>query len=758
MSTEIPITRSTRQVTRDATAGQTVFTYDAGPVWDLADLVVQTKATGASRFTTITTGFTLALLSGGVGGATATFAVAPRPTAGDPAIQVRLTSRRIHERQTDVSRAGRIHTPSVEREHDKLTTTLQELRRDIDQNQQELRDELAATVVGAIPDNSLPLPKLVNQTAGTILLRPAAGTAGPPVAGSMLQASDILGLVPAATGLAASLNAAIAAANARGQGLVIPAGAYTVTASVQLTTPCWVLPGATITLNTGVVLTFASSFTAAGHGIFTGPGTCRWLRGQTTILPEWFGAVADGFLPDGSVNPSPTNNATAINKAITAAAASGNLGAPVMLGLGTYCVASTITMQTGVTLRGLAPGGDWSGIAELGAHVPSRLAWTGAQTGNPFIIAIDNDIIEWTLQDFVVDGRPVGDLKFDTWGNAGPVGILIRSGKGGRIWDVTVMRVSYGFLQQGNTINKLCTHLHIKNLRIFLCYDGFVFTGLDITPPDGASGMTNSTIENLKVWGYEHYGIDARLWVDNNYFTHGTLVAAVNAAAAGAIGIVINAAAPTQPKGVGNDSFENFRILQVPSSSAPFHGPAMLVNNSDAPGGEPATIIFSGTIKGDPPQVTNGGRLTVKMRGQPNTLVVPFDLVAGGVTLTGNPTASYVSSPSATTLFSAQDFNTNFGGLNYSRFVVKKLEWVIKWDPGTTTGGVILRDVTGAANVSTQAPGAAGIRTDTVDLTSYMNTNWITGTKELLLQTRGDGTTPPTIYRSYLKATVDIGG
>lgn len=176
MSTAIPITRSSRMVTLTATAGQLVFTFNAGPVWDTADLVVQSRLPGAARFSTLISGFTLALVSGGIGGATATFAVAPRPTAGDPAIEIRIASRRTHERVTDVSRAGRIHTPSIEREHDELTTTLQELRRDIDQNDTDLQADLAGVILGQIPDNSLSLAKLMNTTSGVVLGRTTAGT------------------------------------------------------------------------------------------------------------------------------------------------------------------------------------------------------------------------------------------------------------------------------------------------------------------------------------------------------------------------------------------------------------------------------------------------------------------------------------------------------------------------------------------------------------------------------------------------------
>lgn len=179
MSTAIPIARSSRQVTRTATAGQTVFTFDAGPVWDVLDLVVQRKIAPATRFTTITSGFTLALLSGGVSGASCTFAAAPRPTSGDPSVEIRITSRRVHERQTDVSRSGRLHTPSMETEFDKGTTTLQELRRDIDQNDADLRADLAGAVLGTIPDGTLTNPKFAAMPAGTVKAN-LDGAAGPP--------------------------------------------------------------------------------------------------------------------------------------------------------------------------------------------------------------------------------------------------------------------------------------------------------------------------------------------------------------------------------------------------------------------------------------------------------------------------------------------------------------------------------------------------------------------------------------------------
>lgn len=194
MSTTIPITRSTRQVMLEASAAQTVFTFNAGPVWDTADLVVQRKISPATRFTTITTGFTLAQTGSPAGatGATCTFSVAPRPTSGDAAVQIRITSRRVHERETDVSRSERIHGPSIEREHDKLTTTLQELRRDVDQQAEELLAELDAAVLGQIPDATLVNAKMANMAEATLKGRASGAGTGAPADLSASQARTII--------------------------------------------------------------------------------------------------------------------------------------------------------------------------------------------------------------------------------------------------------------------------------------------------------------------------------------------------------------------------------------------------------------------------------------------------------------------------------------------------------------------------------------------------------------------------------------
>lgn len=130
MSSANPITRSTRRRDLDATAGQTVFTLDV-PVYDLVDVDVFTKRATDLFWIPVTTGVTLTFVN--VNQVQATFAVAPRPTAGDPVTSVRLQSSRVQERITNATRGGAVASALLEADLDRIATVLQELRRDIDE-------------------------------------------------------------------------------------------------------------------------------------------------------------------------------------------------------------------------------------------------------------------------------------------------------------------------------------------------------------------------------------------------------------------------------------------------------------------------------------------------------------------------------------------------------------------------------------------------------------------------------------------------
>jgi hypothetical protein len=131
MSVTVPITRSSRRTQLAAADGQTVFTFTSGPVWDTADLMVYRRIAPATNFTRITTGFALAKIGDGTAGATCTFAVAPKPTGGDPAVDIRIDSRRTQESAVSAARSGKISAAAIDALLDRIATTQQELRRDV---------------------------------------------------------------------------------------------------------------------------------------------------------------------------------------------------------------------------------------------------------------------------------------------------------------------------------------------------------------------------------------------------------------------------------------------------------------------------------------------------------------------------------------------------------------------------------------------------------------------------------------------------
>lgn len=125
MSVTFSLPRSTRQTDFVATANQTVFGPTSGYlIFDVTDVLVQTKLNASSPWITATPTVTL---SATPGFATATFATGL--TAGT---LVRIQVRRVHPRTTDVTRAGALVSALIERELDLQASVLQELRRDID--------------------------------------------------------------------------------------------------------------------------------------------------------------------------------------------------------------------------------------------------------------------------------------------------------------------------------------------------------------------------------------------------------------------------------------------------------------------------------------------------------------------------------------------------------------------------------------------------------------------------------------------------
>lgn len=124
MSVAYQLPRSTRRSDYDAVEGQTIFGPTPWLGFDPEDVRVRAKVAGG-RWATLTSGYTTFVL--GPDYVVVTLAIGR--VAGD---KIRVEGARVHARVTDVTRAGAVNTAALERELDKMSTVLQEIRRDID--------------------------------------------------------------------------------------------------------------------------------------------------------------------------------------------------------------------------------------------------------------------------------------------------------------------------------------------------------------------------------------------------------------------------------------------------------------------------------------------------------------------------------------------------------------------------------------------------------------------------------------------------
>ncbi len=124
-----PIIRSNRTIDYAAGDAQVLF-YWLAPLFDAQDLDVSVSIAGGPFVKkTLGVDYTISIAANS-DSASVTFAAAPKPGSGSAAATVRFVGRRLHERQADVTRSGTLISSQVEKELDKQTVVLQELRRD----------------------------------------------------------------------------------------------------------------------------------------------------------------------------------------------------------------------------------------------------------------------------------------------------------------------------------------------------------------------------------------------------------------------------------------------------------------------------------------------------------------------------------------------------------------------------------------------------------------------------------------------------
>ena len=83
---------------------------------------------------------------------------------------------------------------------------------------------------------------------------------------------------------------------------------------------------------------------------------------------------------------------------------------------------------------------------------------------------------------------------------------------------------------------------------------------------------------------------------------------------------------------------------------------------------------------------------------------------------------------------------------------VWKAYFKVRWNPETGSGGIRLWNDTDGEVVtgSESVPGSAGWRSDVLDVTDYFRNKYGAGVKLYKVETKGDGTTGPSIASAIL--------
>lgn len=253
MSSNLPIVRDTRVRDRLATAGQTVFTFDA-PLFDAADLKVFVQAAPGAPFIERVTGFAVALLEDNAGGEVM-FAAPPLAIGSTTPTVVRLKGQRTHERLTDVTRGGVVRSVSLEAEFDRATVVLQELRRDVDGVVGAV-DQVVETVADAV--------ETVTSTAAAIIETAAEVNTAAGDAADAAALADRLANETPGTPVGAGYSARHWAHEAATLAATLDLANYSTTAQIDTMLASYVLKTLTIASGTAILINGGASAQLTG--------------------------------------------------------------------------------------------------------------------------------------------------------------------------------------------------------------------------------------------------------------------------------------------------------------------------------------------------------------------------------------------------------------------------------------------------------------------------------------------------------------
>lgn len=285
-----------------------------------------------------------------------------------------------------------------------------------------------------------------------------------PVSG-YVNAKDYGVLGDGATNDYAALNTLFNTTLTTATNVVMPTGTYI--SNTNLTIPSYInlimLNGAKLSPAISTTVTINGNIDAGLYQIFTGAGTIAGTPRIEKVVPQWWGAVADGNYGTGAG----TDNTSAFQKAISFLSVSG--GSSLVIPSGIYKLVSQITVPSGISIIGY---GKWSSIlfcptafASLTGLIaingtggyPTNikgigvLAQTGGSNGSG-IVSTKNGVF---ISDVWINGFTVG---------AASRGIDINS-TDNFIYDFAVEDCKYGIHVQSS-------HVNIENGTIYECTIG----------------------------------------------------------------------------------------------------------------------------------------------------------------------------------------------------------------------------------------------------------------------------------------------
>lgn len=425
-----------------------------------------------------------------------------------------------------------------------------------------------------------------------------------------------------------------------------------------------------------------------------------------------------GVKCDGS-----TDDTANLKTALTAA----NNGNKVLLpGAGAKCkISSTITIPSGVTLAG-------AGLSQAlpldTAPAPTTLTWAGAN--NVAIVTCATGSFDCGLRDVLINGNAAAPFTA-----IGPYCVTVGAVMGAHIENVGCENVGWGFLFQNNGDSgaDYFEWGHFSNLRVLNSYNAFYFDG------QTSGAVTNTNMYDLFAWNFYGAGITLTASLDDIKL-HGEYL---STAQSGAVGIYINPAntssGPASANIIDNLTMDVF----APATTVVCNQTGGIYN------------VIKGQLLGgsiNEPVINPGCLLDLEVMNLNQMSMVQsiYPIWSNPAFTAGASTTFGELDGSAFALFNPSAYNNTF---QYNAGPIVKVEWVTVWVPQSSGGSIRLFDPTTSSTISTVTPGSSGQIETTVDITPYVMAHWTSGEYEPILETAGNGTIGPIVYKSFLRVT-----